>query len=64
MNVREIEERTANGRSFCPHRYLSVRRRGNFYVLENLLTNVKRFYVDPRDIASIVGDASKPIEAA
>lgn len=39
------------GRSAYPARFLSVTRGPRFFVVRNLLTDARRFYADPRDVA-------------
>lgn len=54
MSAREIESLIHTRRTLYPHRYMAVYHERNFFVIHNLLTHVKRYYVDARDVARLV----------
>ncbi len=54
MEPREIEALVNTPRTLYPHRYLAVYRERDFFVIHNLLTQVKRYYTHANDVAQLV----------
>ena len=60
MTAQKLEEHISNGRSFCPYRFLRISRDCDFYILENFITDVKRFYTNVQDVSRILQEWTAP----
>lgn len=60
MGTREIEKHATSQHPIYPCRFMAVTREREFYVIENLLTGLKRYYARAHDVAEIVRTWTPP----